>query len=366
MNRKNFDTTRQAFTLVELLVVIAIIGILVGLLLPAVQAARESARRMSCQNNLRNIVLAAHNHESAHRKLPNGLQVADPGPAKDQFNASLFREELDNGKPDIGPGWGVELLPFIEGSGLYESVDINTYLRSGGTDQSWRTVGESIVPIYVCPTDPNTTFGFNYDGQMWARGNYAANAGPAWYTWSVDGKNWNGSQSDDGSPAPFWYQGAPWAPAQTQGNAAPVMSINYGARFRDIRDGMTSTIMFAEVRSGISADDLRGTWALGVGGASIVAANSIGDSVGPNDIQIESDDIENCSTFWTPELGPRDRMGCSRGDGQNWQAQSRSLHPGGTQIAMSDGSVRLITDSVDLQVWFNLNSAADGVVPEDF
>lgn len=359
-------SSRTGFTLIELLVVIAIIGVLVGLLLPAVQSAREAARRMSCQNNMHNIVLAAHNHESAHKKLPEGLQVADAGPAKNLHNASLFRGTHDAGKPEIGPGWAVLLLPFVEQSGLFDSVDINNYRRSGGIDQSWRSVGETSVPLYLCPSDANNATGFNYDGRTWARGNYAANAGPAWYTWSVDGKNWNGSESDDGSPAPYWYQGAGWAPAQTKGNAAPVMSINYGARFRDIRDGLSSTIMFAEVRSGFTGQDLRGTWALGVGGASIVAANSIGDSVGPNDRLAESDDIELCTSFWTPELGPRHRMGCSQGDGFNWQAQSRSLHPAGTQVALSDGSVRMVNDSIDLQVWFDLNSAADGEVMQEF
>jgi len=355
---------KSGFTLIELLVVIAIIGVLVGLLLPAVQSAREAARRMSCQNNLHNLVLAAHNHESALRKLPDGLQVAKAGPAKNFYNASLFRGTNDPGKPEIGPGWGVQLLPYVEQSGLYESVDITNYMRSGGTDQSWRKLGEATVPLYLCPSDANNSFKFDYDGRQWARGNYAANAGPAWYTWSVDGKNFNGSESDDGSPAPYWYQGAGWAPAQTKGNAAPVMAINYGAKFRDIRDGLSATIMFSEVRAGVSNQDLRGTWALGVGGASIVAANAIGDSIGPNDRLEQSDDIEQCNSFFTIELGPRDHMGCS--EGYNWQAQGRSLHTAGVQLALADGSVRVVNDSIDMQVWFDLNSAADGAVMGEF
>jgi type II secretory pathway pseudopilin PulG len=352
--------------LVELLVVISIIGILVGLLLPAVQQAREAARRMSCQNNMHNLVLAAHNYESAFRKLPDGLQVADAGPAKDLHNASLFRSSVASGKPDIGPGWGVQLLPFVEQAALYETARVGEYMRSGGLDQTWRQVGSAKVKLFLCPSDANNSNGFQYGNQTWARGNYAANAGPAWYTWSVNGQAWNGSRSDDGSPEPFWYQGAGWAPAQTFGNAKPVMAINYGARFRDIQDGLSSTIMFAEVRAGVNEQDLRGTWALGVAGASIVAANSIGDSVGPNDRQTESDDIEMCSSFWTPELGSREQMGCSLGDGFNWQAQSRSMHSGGTQIALSDGSVRFIADEIDLQIWFNLNSGTDGAITVEF
>ncbi len=362
----NYSIHKRGFTLVELLVVIAIIGILIGMLLPAVQQVRGAARRISCANNLRNLVLAAHNYESALKRLPVGLQVAQAGSPKNLYNASLFRASHESGKPEIGPNWAVFLLPYLEQANLADSIDIGSYMKSNGLDQSWRAIGESSIPILLCPSDSNNETPFEYDGKRWARGNYAANAGPAWYTWSVGGKSWNGSASDDGSPEPYWYQGASWAPAQTRGNAAPVMSINYGARFVDITDGMSSTIMFAEVRAGVSDQDLRGTWSLGVAGASVVAANSIGDSIGPNDRQVESDDIENCSSFWTPELGPREKMGCAQGNWYNWQAQSRSMHSGGVLISLCDGSTQFIADSIDMQVWFNLNSAQDGALTGEF
>ncbi len=357
---------RDGFTLIELLVVIAIISILISLLLPAVQQAREAARGTQCKNNLHQLVLAAHNHESTFGRLPVGLEVAVAGPPKDLFNASLFRGTNDAGKPEIGPNWAVHLLPFVELATLFNSVDVGQYLKSDGQDQSWRQLGETTVPAFVCPSDTNNSRPFDYDGRQWARGNYAANAGPAWYTWTVDGKAWGGSNSDDGSPVPTWYQGAAWAPAQTSGIAAPVMSINNGAKFRDITDGTSNTVMFGEVRAGISEQDLRGTWALGVSGASIISAGAIGDSIGPNDRLAESDDIENCTSFWTPDLGPRQKMGCSLGDGNNWQAQARSMHPGGVHAALSDGSTRLIADNIDMQLWFNLTSAQDAAVLGDF
>lgn len=347
-----------AFTLVELLVVIAIIGILIALLLPAVQAAREAARNTQCKNNLHQLVLAGLNYEASHKRLPEGLQVADAGPAKDTGNASLFR----SGKPPIGPNWAVALLPFIEEANLEQLANPRAYRESGGSDRTWRLIGTQTINSLLCPSDDSNAEPFDYENQRWGRGNYAANAGPAWYTWTVNGPQWEGSNSDDGSPVPFWYQGASWAPAQTQGNAAPVMGINYGAPLRRITDGMSSTVMFGEVRSGVTKDDLRGTWALGVAGASVISAAAIGDAVGPNDRLAQADDIEQCDLFATDDLGSAQGMGCSTGN--NWQAQSRSKHIGGVNAALCDGSVLFISDDINMQVWFNLTSAADGLVTE--
>ena len=361
-SEKASTTARNGFTLVELLVVIAIIGVLIGMLLPAVQQVREASRRIQCANNMKQVVLSAHNFESAHMRLPIGLQVAEAGAAKDELNASLFRPSLDSGKPGIGPNWAVELLPFIEQINVANTADSSSYMRSNGTNQSWRQLGEISVPVFLCSSDTaNNSVPFEYDGRLWSRGNYAANAGPAWYTWSVGGKTWNGSESDDGSPAPTWYQGAPWAFAQTSGNASPVMAINFGTTFGEVGDGLSNTVMFGEVRAGVNKDDLRGTWALGVGGASMIAAAAIGDSLGPNDNQAESDDIENCTKFWTEDLGQQ-QMGCSRGDGHNWQAQARSNHPGGVNAASGDGSVQFVANDIDLQQWFNLTSGRDANV----
>ncbi len=118
------------FTLVELLVVIAIIGILVGLLLPAVQAAREAARRMQCSNNLKQIGLAMHNYESSYRRLPSGF-------------VSLGR----TGSP--GWGWGAALLPFMEQSSIYNNIDSRLAI-----DNDYHApVRINSIPTYLCPSD---------------------------------------------------------------------------------------------------------------------------------------------------------------------------------------------------------------------
>lgn len=121
----------SGFTLVELLVVIAIIGILVGLLLPAVQAAREAARRMQCSNNVRQIGLALHNYESAHKKFPPGWIAND----------------LD-GEP--GWGWATALLPFLEQNNVYQQLDLNVEIIA---TQNMPMI-ETVIPTYICPSDP--------------------------------------------------------------------------------------------------------------------------------------------------------------------------------------------------------------------
>jgi prepilin-type N-terminal cleavage/methylation domain-containing protein len=122
---------RSGFTLVELLVVIAIIGILVGLLLPAVQAAREAARRMQCSNNVRQIGLALHNYESAHKKFPPG-----------------WIANVSAGEP--GWGWATALLPFMEQNNVYQRLDLNVEIIAAQN----QPMIESVIPTFICPSDP--------------------------------------------------------------------------------------------------------------------------------------------------------------------------------------------------------------------
>jgi prepilin-type N-terminal cleavage/methylation domain-containing protein len=129
MNTK-MNRSRTGFTLVELLVVIAIIGILVGLLLPAVQQAREAARRMSCSNNLHQIGIALHNYESAHRKLPSG-----------------FISDGDEGEP--GWGWAAAILPFIEQQNVTNTINFSLAIEEP-VHESARL---STIKSYICPSD---------------------------------------------------------------------------------------------------------------------------------------------------------------------------------------------------------------------
>ncbi len=141
-----FGKSRRGFTLVELLVVIAIIGILVGLLLPAVQAAREAARRMQCSNNVKQIALACHNYESAFRVFPAGGIVSYP--ASVTLTATNF---CTVGSDRTQAPWSVLVLPFLEETNLYNRFDFGK-----------RFTGSSNVP----GDPPNTTFVFIEHAQV--------------------------------------------------------------------------------------------------------------------------------------------------------------------------------------------------------
>ena len=372
----NRTSTRGAFTLVELLVVIAIIGILVALLLPAVQAAREAARNTECKNKIRQLVLAVMNFESANGRFPNGASYF--GAPKSTVGSS---SNLDTARfrPRAGiwpgPNWGVMILDYLEDSAVKDSVDTEAYFSSGGTDRSWQAVREIRIASYLCPSDAGNDEPWrDREGNFWQRGNYAANAGPAWFNWSAGGTRqpgmdpslpgvepprndcWNFMEVDDnGRPLP--------APC---GDAVPVMSTNFGTTIQRITDGTTKTVMFAEVRAGVNERDQRGVWGVGQPGSSILAAAAIFDAITPNDREGGADDIETCRDIGLSEEELADLgMGCSIQSG-NWQAQSRSLHTAGVNIGFCDGSTRSVLDNIDNQVWFNILSAADGNSRNDF
>jgi prepilin-type N-terminal cleavage/methylation domain-containing protein/prepilin-type processing-associated H-X9-DG protein len=359
---------RRAFTLIELLVVIAIIGILIALLLPAVQKIREAAARMQCSNNLKQLGLAAHNYHDSNNRLPAASLV----PYAVQNNDSNLMMQMP-----FGPNWAVWLLPYIEQTPLYNQANLSSYPGTAVVNDpkgklygvgkpgyasfnlSWRVIRGATVKTYLCPSDPNnqTPYNDNTPGVTspaetgWARGNYAANAGFDDYDHVSGGAAWICAQN---------------SPLKGLATAGPMVA-NLGSKFTEIPDGLSNTVLFNEIRAGISPLDPRGTWALGFPGASITNAGRAAYNPTPNNILGDSggdgDEVQNCYKFWRAGIGSRDQMGCINDSGNIMtSAMARSRHTGGVNACFCDGSVHFIPNSISEYTWGVLNAKADGQV----
>lgn len=319
-------TIRRGFTLVELLAVIAIIGLLVALLLPAVQAARESSRRVSCANNFKQWSLGMHLHHESVGWFPYISQRRnDP-----EVNTGAWDAHRRN--------WVVELWPFIEQVAMYSQWNMNdnyygtTPAQAGGPSN--RQLSRNTLPIYYCPSDlPGSVYGVP-GGPMaiWgaglARGNYAVNMGPT--------RAYVGS----GPRGPFGIK-----------NLAPFYAyVPFRTQFAHLRDGISNTLLMSEVRCGPNeSDDARGSNLLEPNGGWFTAAappNSGVDRWGANPIK----NNEN-SVF--PGVYTTDSS-------DQWQYVVRSQHPGGANASFCDGSVTFIPDAIDPGVWQELSTRNSG------
>jgi prepilin-type processing-associated H-X9-DG protein len=328
-------------------VVIAIIGILVALLLPAIQAAREAARRAQCQSNIKNVSLAVLNYESSRKQLPEGMTF-DP-------NSTATIQTM----PVYGPNWIIKILPLLEDQALADAFDLSVGINQPGAGNKNIQARGTSISVLLCPSD-----GFNqtkYIGKTgaphggpngnWARGNYAANAGRAFLYGSPTDSN----SQHMGGPDSMAWSGKDLFKASNLFCKRGVMGPNAGVTLKQITDGTSKTIMVGEIRAGITEQDARGVWALGHAGASLIAAYGAGgDANGPNVCGGASDDVyadfsDAGGTGCPPPTDPTGVAECMTvsGGGGFDQATVRSKHPGGVHVAMCDGSVQFINDDVE-------------------
>jgi prepilin-type N-terminal cleavage/methylation domain-containing protein len=325
--------SRSAFTLVELLVVIAIIGILVGLLLPAVQAAREAARRMQCSNNLKQLGLAIHNYYGALSVFPQGVTPRNSNPN------STHRPGLLMG---LGNGWGWNslILPYLEAGNVYNRFNFeqpfdNTFNLSLQTDIP--------TPVYLCPsgtvTHANSSPVFSYDEINGARI-------PTTHYYGVMGPiNLDASNNYTG-PYPFRLSqaGTNWDGFATGG----ILHYLSRTKMGDITDGLSNTALVGELSWNGNKNGYR-NWAMGT--RSNFAGNAKNVVFGINEVPWTNDPGALTGTKYAG-FPHRILGGISFG----------SNHTGGAQFALGDGSVRFISESIDLRLYKGLASMAGGEV----
>jgi prepilin-type N-terminal cleavage/methylation domain-containing protein/prepilin-type processing-associated H-X9-DG protein len=335
---------RRGFTLIELLVVIAIIAVLIALLLPAVQSAREAARRSQCTNNLKQLGLAMHNYHTIHNVLPPGrIWAPRPGAGPNDFptifsgaqNTTWFNLML----PLFEQGTLANAFNFDLGSEGYAGPGLA--VAAGMFANS--TVAHTQLSVFQCPSDRPMNFqitpqyvGGLLSGPIFSKGNYAVSWGNT--RWRQDDIVVN-NVTIKNLPSAFGHAG------------------NIG--FQSVTDGLSSTVFTAEVLKGMLYDVRGLMWSSIPGGGSFMTR------FGPNkSIDVYGDNIYgdflNQTIFCVNEPP---KLPCTGGAGDNGAyAGTRSWHPGGINVGMGDGSVRFIKDSIDSRIWVALNSIMSGEV----
>jgi len=309
---------KSAFTLVELLVVITIIGILISLLLPAVQSAREAARRLQCGNNLKQIGVAMHLHHSALNHFPPGW-ICPPSAIVSNPYVSVDGAEAT---------WITFLLPYMEQTNVYDMIDWKQ-----GFGWAWdpsknhpnRAVTRVSLPGMLCPSCSRTdNESLWYDA--WARGNYAANNG---YGPQIE---W--------TTVPKRMAGVFFIELKSAGAA--------GMGSNQIRDGLTNTAFVSEVLTVNGSVDGKGDVR---GVMQYPEGPFYHDNHTPNDPTPDQIRPGYCiSDSAAPCIGATDARAAIMA--------ARSAHPGGVNLLLGDGSTQFINDSIALATWQALSSPA--------
>jgi len=292
--------SRHAFTLVELLVVIAIIGILVGLLLPAVQAAREAARRMSCSNHERQLGLAIHNYHAAYDRFPSGWIAEEPS-------------------DEPGWSWGAAILPFMEEQSVHEKINFSVAIE----EDIHEPVRLQVIATFICPSDVGGNLFWIAEGDAHHHAHGALAADDDDHDDDDHGSG-NIDEADEHlfEVAKANYVGV-YGTEEVEENPFHGDGAFFGnskIRFRDFLDGTSTTIMLGERTTELGSSIWHGV----IPEATQAEARIVGSADHPpNSIQMHFEDFS-------------------------------SQHAGGAYFTMADGSVRLITEFIDLTVYRGL------------
>ncbi|MFI4875634.1 MAG: DUF1559 domain-containing protein [Blastopirellula sp. JB062] len=334
-----FSKRRPGFTLVELLVVIAIIGVLIALLLPAVQQAREAARRMSCSNNLKQLGLATHNYHDTHRSLPYG--------ARHYITYA-------------GTSWRWALLPFMEQTAIYDldkasGYRLNTY-AGGGTpsgpseynDFTHQIFGV-VVQGYVCPSSAIDPI-YSYNDNLKAIG--AVTQGHHYV-------GIMGAYPDPAGRTTTFYKTQYGAYATDNG----MMLINECAAMRDATDGTSNTILISEQSGNNNAN--AGTRRMAnyhTGWGGCAQTGTVSDwRAGAADAHKYGNGLT--AVYHSPNPTS---VGAEANAEWDFNTPLTSFHPGGIQLVLLDGSVRFIPDTINLSTIQQLAVRDDGLVLNDY
>ena len=329
---------RRAFTLIELLVVIAIIAILIGLLLPAVQKVREAAARAKCQNNLKQMGLAAFNYESSFQEFPAGEGKRPPGSSRVSLSANI--------------------LSYLEQANKYNQFDFTQDITAVvNQPATWQD-----VPVYLCPSDPSGAT-FTNGTQTTGRLNYFGNIGAVCQS----------TLPSDSMAGIF--------------NFIPPVNIGdtpKGVKIGAITDGTSNTVMFAEIKRGtgypsttVDAQTCTSTPAMtGVAlydGRTLpgCAGGSVANLINYTGLQYYRGGI-NQNSFYSHTLPPNwnrntnntatQKYNCGDTSFRRAHIAASSYHTSGVNLCIADGSIRFVSDSVDFVIWQSVGTKSGGEV----